>query len=58
MAYESVRDNITLQGELVDLLSSVNEVEEALYWALEFSVPQHKWPFNVNMLYKSNPVTK
>ena len=56
MAYDAVKDNDTLQADLVLNLTSYNEIQEALYWAIKFDVPQQKWPHIVYELFRQNPL--
>ncbi|XP_034232755.1 exonuclease mut-7 homolog [Thrips palmi] len=58
MAYDAVKDSKDLQIELVVMLNNYNEVEEAFYWAMEFNIPQHKWPYNVKEHLKQNPFAR
>lgn len=58
MAYDAVKDSRDLQAELVTMLSNYNEIEEAFYWAIEFDVPQRKWPYPVNQYFKNNPFAR
>lgn len=58
MAFDAVKGNSTLQTELVSMLNNYNEVEEALYWAIEFNVPQQQWPYNVHEKFRENPLVK
>lgn len=58
MAADAVKGNYTLQQDLVSMLAGFNEVEEALYWAVEFGIPQHKWPYNVSLLFRDDPLAK
>lgn len=58
MAYDAVKDSKDLQVELVTMLNNYAEIEEALFWAIEFDVPQHKWPYNVKEHYRNNPLAR
>ncbi|KAK3927247.1 Exonuclease mut-7-like protein [Frankliniella fusca] len=55
MIYDAVKDNQSLQLELVLNLGFYNERAEAFYWANEFSVPRHEWPHSVRDYVKENP---
>ncbi|XP_043287012.1 exonuclease mut-7 homolog [Venturia canescens] len=45
MAREAVGTNEKLQLELVKQLCSMNDNEEALYWAQTFDIPKNEWPW-------------
>lgn len=58
MIYDAVKDNKSLQLELVISLSAYNEPGEAFYWANEFSVSHHDWPQYLVDYVKENPNAK
>ncbi|XP_052128325.1 exonuclease mut-7 homolog [Frankliniella occidentalis] len=58
MIYDAVKDNKSLQLELVLSLSAYNEPGEAFYWANEFSVSHHDWPQYLVDYVKENPNAK
>ena len=58
MVSDAVKGNPTLQTDLVSMLNNYNEVDEAIYWAIEYDIPQQKWPYNVYERFKENPLAK
>ena len=50
MVREAVGDNEELQNELVALVNSFGDPQEALYWANVYGIPKEKRPYNVQRL--------
>lgn len=47
MAREHVGTNEKLQLELVKQLYSMNDSDEALYWAHIYGIPKNEWPWGL-----------
>lgn len=50
MVQEAVRDNETLQKELVTQVAIYGGADEALMWANHYGIGREHWPYNVRVL--------
>lgn len=54
MVREATGNDRNLQANLLLMLINIDDVEEGLYWAIEFNIPKNQWPWAITFAQEQN----